>query len=95
MLFMVIERYRNGDAAPVYERFHARGRMLPDGLNYIDSWVTEDGATCYQLMESDDATLFAEWISCWSDLVDFEVVPVMTSAQAAESSRSRTATGIG
>lgn len=83
MLFMVIEHYRNGDAAPVYARFRERGRMAPDGLTYVGSWVTEDLKHCYQVMESDRPELLDEWISHWSDLVEFEVIAVVTSAQAA------------
>lgn len=82
MLFMVIERYKNGDPRPVYRRFHERGRMAPDGVRYVDSWVTSDLTTCYQVMESADRALLDRWIDAWKDLVDFEVVPVMTSAEA-------------
>ena len=82
MLFMVIEHYSNGDAAPVYARFRERGRMAPDGLQYVGSWVTADLAHCYQVMEGERAQL-DEWISHWSDIVDFEVIPVVTSAEAA------------
>ena len=85
MLFMVIERFRGGDAAPVYQRFRERGRMLPDGLRYVDSWVAAERDRCFQLMECDDAALFEQWISRWQDLVEFEVVPVVTSAEAAAS----------
>lgn len=83
MLFMVIERFRGGDAVPVYQRFRARGRLAPAGLTYVNSWVTEDLTTCYQVMESPDRALLDEWIAAWSDLVDFEVIPVITSAEAA------------
>ncbi len=83
MLFMVIERFRGGDAVPVYERFRARGRLAPAGLTYVNSWVTEDLTTCYQVMESPDRALLDEWIAAWSDLVDFEVIPVTTSTEAA------------
>jgi hypothetical protein len=83
MLYMVIERYRDGDPLPVYARFRERGRMLPDGLEYVDSWVTHDRGTCYQLMRTDDRGLFELWMKCWADLVEFDVVPVMSSAQAA------------
>jgi len=83
MLFMIIEDYRGGDAAPVYARFRQHGRMAPDGLRYVSSWVTQDLARCYQVMECDDEALLSEWISHWDDLVDFEVIPVMTSADAA------------
>jgi hypothetical protein len=83
MRFMVIERFRNGDAAPVYRRFRDRGRMAPPGLTYVDSWVSADLTTCYQVMESPDRVLLDRWIALWSDLVEFEVVPVITSAEAA------------
>lgn len=83
MQFMVIERFRGGDPRPVYARFRAQGRLAPAGLQYIDSWVSTDLTTCYQLMAADDRTLLEQWIARWSDLVDFEVVPVITSAEAA------------
>jgi len=81
---MVVERFRNGDAAPVYRRFRERGRMAPEGLAYISSWVTEDLSTCYQLMETADRALLEDWMRNWIDLVEFEVHPVMTSQEAAE-----------
>ena len=91
MLFMVIERFRSRDAAAaVYRRFGERGRMLPEGLRYVDSWVAADHGRCFQLMACDDAALFEQWIGSWQDLVEFEVVPVVTSAEAtrrAEESR--------
>ena len=83
MLFMVIERFKNGDAAPVYQRFQTQGRMLPEGLTYIDSWTEVSLERCFQLMECDDPTLFQEWISHWQDLVEFEVTPVLSSKEAA------------
>ena len=83
-LYMVVERFRNGDAVPVYRRFRERGRMAPPGLNYVSSWVTEDLSTCYQVMETADRALLDEWLQRWSDLVEFEVHPVMTSQEAAE-----------
>jgi len=84
MLYMVIERYVSGPG-PVYERAAARGRMLPEGLTYIDSWVVSDGAMdrCFQLMETSDPALLGVWLERWSDLVSFEVYPVITSAEAA------------
>ena len=85
MLYLIIERSRNGDAAPVYARFRERGRLAPEGLRYVDSWVTLDRTTCYQVMEAADAALVTEWTANWEDLVDFEVVPVTTSAVAAAS----------
>lgn len=83
MLFMVIERFKDGDAAPVFRRFGEQGRMLPVGLRYVDSWVAADLGRCFQLMACDDALLFEQWIARWQDLVEFEVVPVITSAEAA------------
>ena len=83
MLFMVIEHFRDGNPAPVYARFRAQGRLAPVALTYVNSWVTEDLTTCYQVMECDDRALLDEWMRAWSDLVDFEVVPVITSSDAA------------
>lgn len=83
MHYMIIEHFRNGDAAPVYARFRERGRLAPERLRYVSSWVTEDMRRCYQVMECDDRALLDEWISAWSDLVEFEVIPVITSAEAA------------
>ena len=82
MLFMVIEHFKNRDASPIYERFAEKGRMMPDGLNYIDSWIENNFDRCFQLMETDDAALFDAWIAEWDDLMDFEVIPVQTSAEA-------------
>lgn len=83
MLYMVIEHFRNGDPRPVYARFRAQGRLAPEGLQYVNSWVTDDLAHCYQVMACDERALLDQWIARWSDLVDFEVVPVITSAEAA------------
>ena len=83
MLYMVIETFRHGDARPVYRRFRDQGRLAPDGLRYVSSWVTHDRRRCYQVMECDDSALLEQWMSRWSDLVDFEVIPVTTSAEAA------------
>jgi hypothetical protein len=84
MRYMVIESFKQG-ASPVYARAAERGRMLPPGLEYLDSWVDERGLDrCFQLMETDDPRLFDEWIAAWSDLADFEVVPVVDSDAAAE-----------
>lgn len=82
MLFMVVEHFKNGDAVPVYRRFRDQGRMAPDGLKYVASWVTADLTRCYQLMEGADRTLLDEWMQRWTDLVDFEVTVVLTSAEA-------------
>jgi hypothetical protein len=80
---MVVERFTQGPA-PVYERAADRGRLLPDGLVYVDSWVDERLDRCFQLMETDDPSLFDEWTARWSDLAEFEVVPVLSSAEARE-----------
>lgn len=72
--YMIIERFAPGARAAVYERFHRMGRMLPDGLCYIDSWLEKDGDRCFQLMETADHSLFARWIDCWKDLVHFEII---------------------
>jgi len=80
MLFMVIERFKNGDAAPVGERFQRTGRMLPEGVVYHASWVSADGSRCFQIMEAPDAESLQPWIRRWHDLIDFEAVPVLTSA---------------
>lgn len=80
MLYMVIEKFKNGDAKSVRDRFQAKGRMMPDGVTYHGSWIDSDRARCFQLMETDDAALLQVWVDNWSDLVDFEVIPVLTSA---------------
>jgi hypothetical protein len=84
MLYMVIERYLSGPG-PVYERAAASGRMLPDGLEYVNSWVVDDGgmSQCFQLMETSDPALFDVWFDRWNDLVSFDFYPVITSAEAA------------
>lgn len=82
MLFMIVEHFKNRDPKPVYTRFRERGRLAPDGLRYVDSWVTEDLVTCYQVMECDDRNRLDEWIAAWRDLVDFDVIPVITSGEA-------------
>jgi hypothetical protein len=84
MLYMILERFKSGDPVPVYRRFRDQGRRLPDGLTYVASWVTLDMTTCYQVMECEDRALLDEWIALGSDLVDFEVVPVITSAEAVQ-----------
>ena len=82
MRYLVIERYPRGPG-PVYERFQARGRMLPDGLTYLASWVEVSGARCFQLMETADRSSLDDWAARWNDLVDFEIVEVVDSAEAA------------
>ena len=83
MLYLVIEKYVRGPE-PVYARASERGRLLPPGLRYLDSWVeARELSRCFQLMEAEDASLFGEWIAGWSDLVEFEIVPVVSSQEAA------------
>jgi len=82
MLYMIIEHFRNGDPLPVYRRFRDRGRLAPDGLRYVSSWVTHDLRRCYQVMECDDLALLEDWMSNWRDVTDFEVIPVITSQDA-------------
>ena len=81
MLFMVIERFKDGNARPIGERFRQSGRMLPEGLTYQTSWVDASGARCFQIMETDAPELFEDWTRCWDDLVEFEIVPILTSAE--------------
>ena len=83
MQFMIIEDFRGGDPMPVYRRFREKGRMAPDGLTYVASWVTPDLARCYQVMECDDRALLDEWLERWADIVDFTVLPVISSSEAA------------
>jgi len=82
MLFMVIETFRHGPE-PVYRRFRENGRMLPEGLTYLDSWVDAGHNRCFQLMECADLSLFHAWTARWDDLVSFEIVPVQASREAA------------
>jgi hypothetical protein len=81
MLFVVIERFKNGDARAVGERFQRSGRMMPEGLAYHASWVDAENARCFQVMEAPNLELLNVWISKWDDLVEFEIVPVVTSAE--------------
>jgi Protein of unknown function (DUF3303) len=83
-LYMVIEHFKGGDAVPVYRRFREHGRLAPQGLSYVSSWVDTNFERCYQLMETDNRLLLDEWMARWRDIVDFEVHPVITSAEAAE-----------
>lgn len=84
LLYMIVEYFKNRDAVPVYRRFRDCGRMAPEGLEYVASWVDETLERCFQLMEADDPNLLDEWMANWSDLTDFEVYPVITSKEAAE-----------
>lgn len=90
MLYMVVEKFRNGDPVPVYRRFRERGRLAPEGVQYVSSWVDEKLERCFQLMETDDRLLLDEWMEYWSDLVEFEVYAVVSSAEAAGRVMQRT-----
>jgi Protein of unknown function (DUF3303) len=83
MLYLIIEKFREGDALPVYRRFRDQGRLAPEGLRYVASWVTDDFRRCFQIMETEDRGLLEQWMDRWRDLVDFEVIPVVTSEAAA------------
>jgi hypothetical protein len=84
MLFMVIERFRNRDPKPIYRRLRDQGRQMPDGLKYVDSWIEPSFERCFQLMECDDARLLQQWIVHWSDVMEFEIVPVVPSRDTRE-----------
>jgi len=84
MLFMVIERFRNQNENAVYQRFRERGRLAPEGLTYVGSWVEASLDRCFQLMECDDASLLQRWVAQWSDLVSFEIVPVVKGGDVTE-----------
>jgi len=84
MHYMIIEHFKNGDPLPVYRRFRDHGRLAPEGLHYISSWVDEKFETCFQVMETDDPALLDQWLANWSDIVSFEVHTVVPSKEAAE-----------
>jgi hypothetical protein len=81
---MIIEHFKDQNPLPVYRRFRERGRLAPEGLKYISSWVDEKFERCFQLMEAEDPKLLDKWIESWKDLVEFEVYPVISSSEAAE-----------
>ena len=83
MLYMVVEHFKEGAVPDIYRRFREKGRMMPDGLNYVSSWIDTDLKVCYQLMETEDVTLFERWTRNWDDLMEFKIVPVRTSAETA------------
>ena len=89
MVFMVIERFHAHKLKELYQRFEIKGRMLPDGVHYINSWIDENVSTCYQVMEGESKEKLLEWVSHWQDLADFEIIPVISSAQAKEKALSR------
>ena len=84
MLFMVVESFRDQDAKAVYRRFRDKGRQMPEGLSFVGSWVTADLGRCFQLMETDDVTLLQRWVAEWSDLIAFEIVPVVQGKETGE-----------
>ena len=84
MLFMVIERFRDRDAKAVYRRLREQGRMMPEGLTYVGSWIEANFDRCFQLMECDDARQLQQWVVAWSDLIEFEIVPVVPSGETRE-----------
>jgi Protein of unknown function (DUF3303) len=81
---MVIEKFKPGKVKDLYKRFEEKGRLMPNGLTYINSWIREDVSACYQVMETHDINQLHEWVSNWSDFADFEIIPVITSQQAKE-----------
>jgi hypothetical protein len=83
MLFMVIEDFRGSDRKAIYRRVRDQGRLMPDGLRFVGSWVAADMSRCFQLMEADDITLFQSWIAEWCDLAEFEIVPVVSGKDTA------------
>jgi hypothetical protein len=84
LLYMIIEHFKNRNPVPVYRRFRDHGRLAPEGLQYVSSWVDEELERCFQLMETDDRKLLDAWMANWSDIVEFEIFPVISSKEAAE-----------
>ena len=84
MLFMVIEHFKGRDAKAVYRHFRENGRGVPDGLKYVGSWIETNFDRCFQLMECDDARLLQQWVLFWQEHVEFEIVPVVPSAETRE-----------
>lgn len=84
MLYLIIETFHKGKVKTLYQRFAEKGRMLPEGVKYVNSWIDEPIEVCYQIMESDSLEKLKEWVGYWSDLADFQIVPVLTSAEAKE-----------
>jgi hypothetical protein len=84
MLYMVIERFYPSRVGDIYQRYDEKGRMLPEGVEYINSWIQEDLSTCYQVMKADNTELLRQWADIWGDLAQFEFIPVLTSVEARE-----------
>jgi len=82
MLYMILEKFHEGKEKLLYERFEQKGRMMPEGLHYVNSWIDEKLTVCYQVMETDSIEKLYEWIAHWNDLADFEVIPVVSSQEA-------------
>lgn len=82
MLYMVIESFRSGDPVPVYRRFPDHGRLMPERIEFLGSWVTEDLRRCFQVMRCADRVLLDQWMANWDDITSFDIIPVMTSAEA-------------
>ena len=82
MVYMIVERFHAGKVKALYQRFEEKGRMMPEGLNYVNSWIDEEVTTCFQIMETESLEKLHEWINNWKDFSDFEITPVITSAQA-------------
>ena len=89
MLFMVIETFRSQDVRPVYRRLRDKGRLMPEGLHFVSSWVQADLSRCFQVMQCDDVTLLQQWITHWADLVEFEIVPIVPGTEVAELMRTQ------
>jgi hypothetical protein len=89
MLYMVIERFKTPGAIDVYRRARDQGRLMPAGLEYVSSWIDFNFTQCFQLMKTENENLLKEWTDQWMDLVDFDIIPVQTSAEAMEAIRSR------
>ena len=88
MLYFIIEQFHPGKVQELYKRFEEKGRMMPEGVSYINSWINKELTVCYQVMEADDINKLQEWISNWDDLADFEIIPVITSKEAKEKALS-------
>ena len=84
MLYMVYERFKEGAVPEIYRRLREKGRMMPEGLDYVSSWIDLDLTKCYQLMQTEDVSLFELWTGNWKDLMEFEIIPVRTSAEVVE-----------
>ena len=84
MLFMIVEHFKQGKTKDIYRRFQEQGRMMPEGLKYLDSWVSTDFKQCFQLMECNDPSLFQQWILQWQDLAEFEIFPIVPSKETTE-----------